>query len=136
MTVSNRIEKQCSANNKTPMAQADVSKIGFGTQFTPDMLSASYANDKWAEFAVRPLPYFELHPAAIVLHYSQSIFEGWKVYRQRSGGIALFRPEMNVKRLNRSAARMENGLKLFADTGQGSQMNSAELRKEGTCEKV
>src|ERR1700691_3607788 len=92
---------------QTTLAPLDVSKITFGSQFTPNMLSASYSDGKWSGYTIHPLRYFELHPGAIVLHYSQSIFEGLKAYQQRSGGIALFRPEMNVQRLNRSAARME-----------------------------
>ena len=47
-----------------------------------------------------------ISPAAMVLHYGQSIFEGLKAYKQDDGRIALFRPDKNVERLNRSAKRM------------------------------
>jgi branched-chain amino acid aminotransferase len=47
-----------------------------------------------------------LDPAAAVLHYGQEIFEGLKAYRQVDGGVALFRPEKNAERFQRSAARL------------------------------
>jgi branched-chain amino acid aminotransferase len=78
----------------------------FGSSFTTHMLRSTYKNSKWSEFQVTPLTPFVLHPAAIVLHYCQSIFEGMKAYKQPDGTVNLFRPEMNIKRLNRSAARV------------------------------
>ena len=36
------------------------------------------------------------HPAAMVLHYGQAIFEGFKAYRQPDGSIASFRPDANA----------------------------------------
>lgn len=78
----------------------------FGSTFTEKMLRSTYKNGQWDDFQVTPLTSFALHPGAIVLHYSQSIFEGLKAYKQPNGTISLFRPEMNVRRFNRSAKRM------------------------------
>ncbi|RZK33122.1 MAG: branched-chain amino acid aminotransferase, partial [Hymenobacter sp.] len=39
-------------------------------------------------------------------HYGQAIFEGVKAYRQADGGVAIFRPQDNWQRFNRSAERM------------------------------
>jgi branched-chain amino acid aminotransferase len=50
-----------------------------------------------------PLESFELHPAAAVLSYGVSCFEGLKAFRQPDGGVALFRPERNAARLRNSA---------------------------------
>lgn len=47
-----------------------------------------------------------LEPSSSVLHYAQTIFEGLKAYRDEDGKITLFRPDMNMKRMNRSAARI------------------------------
>ena len=47
-----------------------------------------------------------LDPATAVFHYGQEIFEGMKAYRQPDGGVALFRPEANAERFNRSAKRL------------------------------
>jgi hypothetical protein len=41
-----------------------------------------------------------------VLHYAQTLFEGLKAYRDDKGKITLFRPDMNMKRMNTSAARI------------------------------
>jgi branched-chain amino acid aminotransferase len=41
-----------------------------------------------------------------VFHYCQTVFEGMKAFRQDSGRIVLFRPEMNAQRFRRSAARL------------------------------
>lgn len=47
-----------------------------------------------------------LEPSCTVLHYAQTIFEGMKAYRQDSGKVTLFRPDMNMKRMNTSAQRI------------------------------
>ncbi|KAG6832201.1 hypothetical protein H0H92_004166 [Tricholoma furcatifolium] len=41
-----------------------------------------------------------------VLHYAQTIFEGMKAYRREDGKVTLFRPDMNMKRMNNSAERL------------------------------
>jgi len=47
-----------------------------------------------------------LEPSSTVLHYAQTIFEGTKAYRKPDGTILLFRPDMNMKRMNTSARRI------------------------------
>jgi branched-chain amino acid aminotransferase len=47
-----------------------------------------------------------LDPATAVLHYAQEIFEGLKAYRLADGTMALFRPEQNARRFQRSAKRL------------------------------
>lgn len=47
-----------------------------------------------------------LEPSATVFHYAQALFEGLKAYRDANGKITLFRPDMNMKRMNTSAARI------------------------------
>lgn len=42
----------------------------------------------------------------MVLHYGQTIFEGLKCYRREDGGLQLFRPRDNFKRMNISAERL------------------------------
>ena len=86
--------------------QPEAPAIAFGSVFTTNMLSASYADGAWSDFTLRPLQNYNLHPASLVLHYGQTIFEGMKAYRQADGGVSLFRPQFNATRLNRSARRM------------------------------
>lgn len=54
------------------------------------------------------LPYHSiaLDPAACVFHYGFECFEGMKAYRDARGAVRLFRPEMNLNRLKKSAERI------------------------------
>ena len=47
-----------------------------------------------------------LEPSSSVLHYAQTLFEGMKAYRDENGKVTLFRPDMNMKRMNTSASRL------------------------------
>ena len=47
-----------------------------------------------------------MEPSATVFHYAQGAFEGLKAYRDANGRITLFRPDMNMRRMNSSAARI------------------------------
>ena len=80
---------------------------GFGTNFSDHMVSIDWTEGAgWHDATVGPRQPIALDPAAAVLHYAQEIFEGLKAYRQTDGGIALFRPEANAARFNRSAERL------------------------------
>jgi branched-chain amino acid aminotransferase len=78
----------------------------FGTAFAPHMLVRRYRAGAWQPSEVVPYGEFSFQPSTAVFHYAQEIFEGLKCYRQPDGGLALFRPQENFARLNRSAARM------------------------------
>jgi branched-chain amino acid aminotransferase len=81
---------------------------GFGTVFSDHMVVIDYdeALGGWHQASVGPRQPIPLDPAASVLHYAQEIFEGMKAYRQPDGGMALFRPEANARRFNKSADRL------------------------------
>ncbi|UCH04758.1 MAG: branched-chain amino acid aminotransferase [Candidatus Thorarchaeota archaeon] len=83
----------------------DVLKLSFGTVFTDHMFMMDYRNGNWLDPRVVPYGPLSIDPAALVLHYCQGIFEGLKAYR-RGDRVLLFRPEKNIERLNKSAARM------------------------------
>lgn len=92
-----------SKKRKTP----DFKDLPFGKIFTPHMFLMKYDTERgWHSPQIKPLSNIELHPAAIVLHYSQSVFEGMKAYYGVDGKIRLFRPWDHIARLNRSAERM------------------------------
>jgi branched-chain amino acid aminotransferase len=85
----------------------DESKLGFGKLFTDRMFVMEYSIDLgWHSARIEPYGPFALDPACAVLHYAQEIFEGLKAFRRQGGQIALFRPQDNVRRFNRSAERM------------------------------
>ncbi|MBO8144150.1 MAG: branched-chain amino acid aminotransferase [Thermodesulfobacterium sp.] len=82
-------------------------ELSFGKIFTPHMFIMKYERNKgWHSPQIKPLSNIELHPAAIVLHYSQSVFEGLKAYYGIDGKIRFFRIWDHIARLNRSAERL------------------------------
>ena len=81
--------------------------LGFGHIFTDYMFVMPYDEGQgWHNPEIRPYAPIELSPAAICLHYGQTVFEGLKAYRTADGKIQLFRPEENFKRLNQSNERL------------------------------
>lgn len=83
-----------------------VEQIKFGKLFAPTFVIAEYKGGQWTDFSVEPLRMLELHPAAVVFHYGQAIFEGLKGYLRSKGEVALFRPELNAERFVSSAERL------------------------------
>lgn len=86
--------------------QLDPRKLAFGTVFSDRFYCAEYRDGKWLPGRVEPLHNFSLHPATLVLHYAQTIFEGLKAFRQPDGSVRVFRPDMNAHRFDASARRM------------------------------
>ncbi len=85
----------------------DSSKLGFGRIFTDYMFMMDYSPEEgWHDPRVEPYHSFQMDPATMVLHYGQTIFEGMKCYRRADGGLQLFRPRDNFKRMNISADRL------------------------------
>src|SRR5450755_4143954 len=84
----------------------DPAKLEFGKTFAPNWFVAEYRDGAWGKARIEAWHNMSLHPAAIVLHYAQSIFEGMKAYRWANGKVALFRPLDNARRFAKSATRM------------------------------
>lgn len=91
----------------TPAVMPPESELGFGKVFTDHMLIVDWKEGKgWFDARIVPFGRISLHPASTVLHYGAEIFEGLKAYRRADGGVQLFRPKENIKRMNNSAERM------------------------------
>ena len=87
-------------------AQA-IADPGFGTVFTDHMVTIDYHADRgWHSARIGPREPLVLDPACAVLHYAQEIFEGLKAYRHPDGAFAMFRPQVNAARMNKSADRL------------------------------
>lgn len=85
----------------------DEGKLGFGGIFTDHMFICNYKRGiGWHNARIVPYGPFQLEPSSMVLHYSQTVFEGLKCYRRAEGGLQLFRVKDNFARMNRSAARL------------------------------
>jgi branched-chain amino acid aminotransferase len=61
----------------------------------------------WTDATVARYAPLSMQPASLVFHYGQTIFEGLKAYRNQHGSFHLFRAGENLKRFNRSAARLD-----------------------------
>ena len=87
--------------------EVPVDDFGFGNKFSNYMFTQHYTEGTgWHDATIGPYGPFQLDPATAVLHYAQEIFDGFKAYRRPDGHVNLFRPWDNMKRFNRSAARM------------------------------
>ena len=81
--------------------------LGFGHYFTDYMFTMKYTAEKgWHDAKVEPNEPKPFDLATSIFHYAQGIFEGMKAFLQPDGSIAVFRPEENWARMNRSATRM------------------------------
>ncbi len=78
----------------------------FGTVLTSDMATVRYRDGRWGEFTVGPVAPVELSPAAHVLHYASSCFEGFKAFRRADGSVHLFRMDRHIQRMQQSARQL------------------------------
>ena len=95
--------------NKSASQTYDEDKLGFGQIFTDHMLSMQFSGEAggWQEPEIRPFGDLVLHPATMILHYGQQVFEGLKAFSgPNDEDIFLFRPDMNIDRFNRSCERL------------------------------
>jgi len=84
----------------------DFDHLAFGATFTDHMFVCDFKDGKWEVPEIVPYAPMQISPAASVLHYGQAVFEGMKAFKDSSGGVWLFRPEENAKRINKSAERL------------------------------
>lgn len=89
-----------------PAEPLEARKLEFGKMFTPNFFVTEYQHGQWHNPRIQKLEPFSLHPASMVFHYCQTVFEGLKAFRQENGRIVLFRPEMNARRFQKSADRL------------------------------
>lgn len=88
-------------------AKPDSSTLSFGKVFTDHMFLMNYnPQEGWHDGRIVPYGPISLEPSAMVFHYAQEVFEGLKAYRRPDGGVQLFRPMDNVRRMNDSCERL------------------------------
>lgn len=105
--MSSRIELKPNPTPLNPTERAlRIKDLRFGAVFTDHMVTMTYRDSAWGDALLEGYRSIALDPAASVLHYGQAIFEGFKAYRQRDGGVATFRPEANALRFANSARRL------------------------------
>jgi branched-chain amino acid aminotransferase len=99
-----KIDIQLSENKKI---KPNFNKLEFGKNFTDHMFVMDYTEGQgWHDARIIPYQSITLDPAAMIFHYGQTVFEGLKAYLTQNDEVLLFRPDMNMKRLNRSNERL------------------------------
>jgi branched-chain amino acid aminotransferase len=91
---------------QSSIGEIDFNDLPFGKHFSDHMFVADYYDGDWHDCRIVPFAEFSVHPALSSLHYGQSIFEGLKAELDSEGNPIVFRPLMNLNRLNISADRM------------------------------
>ncbi|MCE3282286.1 MAG: branched-chain amino acid aminotransferase [Chitinophagaceae bacterium] len=86
--------------------EADLSDPGFGKYMSDHMFTCKFIDGEWMAAQVIPFGDMLISPAALALHYGQSVFEGMKAFRMQDGRINIFRLEKHWERLNSSLHRM------------------------------
>ena len=85
----------------------DWANLDFSYRKTDKRFVANYKDGKWDEGVLSDDDKVVMSECAGVLQYSQSCFEGLKAYTTEDGHIVAFRPDMNAKRMENSAKRLE-----------------------------
>jgi branched-chain amino acid aminotransferase len=78
----------------------------FGTLLTSHMAVASYQDGRWNRSEIKPVAPIELSPAAHVLHYASTCFEGFKAFRHADGSVHVFRMDKHIQRMRQSARQL------------------------------
>jgi branched-chain amino acid aminotransferase len=76
--------------------------LSFGQLRTDHMFLMDWVEGAWKSPRIVPYGPLSLPPGAVVLHYSQEVFEGAKAFLHEDGEIRTFRIDKNAQRMNRS----------------------------------
>jgi branched-chain amino acid aminotransferase len=70
------------------------------------MAVATYQGGRWSDSEIKPVAPIELSPAAHVLHYASTCFEGFKAFRRADGSVHIFRMDRHLQRMRQSARQL------------------------------
>ena len=85
------------------MNASQVQRPAFGTVLVDHMSVAPFRDGQWGSPELKPVGPIEISPAAHVLHYASTCFEGFKAYRWKDGSINVFRMDRHIERMRQSA---------------------------------
>jgi branched-chain amino acid aminotransferase len=88
------------------MNASQVQRPAFGSVLADHMSVAQFRDGEWGSPQLRPVGPIEMSPAAHVLHYASTCFEGFKAYRWKDGSINVFRMDRHVARMRQSARQL------------------------------
>ncbi len=78
----------------------------FGTLLTSHMAVATHRDGKWSQSEIKPVGPIEISPAAHMLHYASTCFEGFKAFRRADGSVHIFRMDRHIQRLQQSTRQL------------------------------
>lgn len=85
----------------------DWANLGFGYIKTDKRYVSNFKNGAWDRGCLTEDDQITMSECACVLQYAQTCFEGMKAYTTEDGHIVVFRPDLNAKRMEDSAKRLE-----------------------------
>ena len=85
----------------------DWANIGFGYVQTDKRFVSNFKDGKWDDGQLTDDATVVISECAGVLQYAQTCFEGMKAYTTEDGRVVVFRPDLNAKRMEDSAKRLE-----------------------------
>ena len=98
--------KHCSLATPSLITCGIISKIlDSSDSFCPRLTISWREGRGWGQPRIGQHANLSLSPASKVLHYAQELYEGMKAYRGVDGKLRLFRPDLNMKRMNQTANR-------------------------------
>ncbi len=82
------------------------SELGFSYIKTDKRYISRWKDGKWDDGQLVEDNMIPINEGSTCLHYGQECFEGLKAYSTKDGGIQLFRPDENAKRMQKSCAKV------------------------------
>ena len=82
------------------------SELGFNYIKTDKRYISYWKDGKWDDGQLTEDNKVHISEGSTCLHYGQECFEGLKAYSTKDGGVQLFRPDENAKRMQRSCERI------------------------------
>jgi branched-chain amino acid aminotransferase len=69
-------------------------------------MAVAHYRDGWGKSEIQPVGPIEISPAAHMLHYSSTCFEGFKAFRRADGSVHIFRMDRHIQRLLQSTRQL------------------------------
>ena len=88
------------------LSQVNFDELGFGAIFSDHMFSMTYHAGEWKNPEILPYQALRIEPGVAMLHYGQTVFDGYTAFRGQDGVARIFRPDMNARRLHQSCQRL------------------------------
>ena len=88
------------------LSEVDFQNLGFGKYVSDHMFVCDFENGEWQTPSIIPFGDITISPAALALHYGQSVFEGMKAFKMNDNRINIFRAVKHHERFLKSLERM------------------------------